>query len=899
MIGQIKYNGDGSTRIFPVSFEILGEDYVQVFINNIAISDRTKYDIINNSIVFLEGYAPEIGTDNVVILVASSPTEIGDLNTPPSNIQSVLDNMTNINAVASNKENIDIVATNISSVNTISTNIQAVIVSYDNASTASTQAGIATTKAGEAAISANNALVSEQNADISEAAASISASNALASENLSYKWSSNPKDEEVITGKYSAYHWSEKAKEFASGSAINIAYNNTISGLTAINAQGAIDELASGKAEDILVVHKDSTETITGSKTFTGSVYLESTNNINRAALSYSGLSDITYDFNEHMSIPAAYHIYNGQLSLSNTVTTAGFSTTLYTGNGATQSITTGIDMNTQWGNDVSEKFGGLVWIKGRTQTVNNFLWDTIRGNTKEVLANSTGAESTITRLSGFLSNGFSVANDINVNNNTSTYASWNFQTTHRVSGTTNHGKAFTCHYNPFTGFTIIKYEGSGLVGHEIPHHLGRKIAFHQIKDLSAATDWQGGMREGYNLSLNSTVAEGALANYTTGLTDTNIVLGNGANVNTATHQYVLYGWANSYFDEKNTLIGNYEIGIYQGTGVAGNKVTTRGKPAWVMIKRLDAVNDWQIHDNQRNSNYILQPNTSNAENTGAGNEVSYLADWFNVNGTGTGINASGGQYLYMVVYDNDSGSGKSKYPRATDTSTLNLNAHVPFANGIDTTGNKVSIAYKNETITLSNSLTQGKNYIALLNNGSYVATATKPSYGLINPSSGDFFNLDTQKWYSNSNVEITPRNYLGCIVYADQNGQPEYVEQIEKVQYFDAVKANDFRSKNSCTAWVNFDGTTTPPTIRDSYNVSAVIRTETGVYDIYFKEATDNTNYCIAGNAGHTSYNATLVAYNLGGAKTTSKCSIGFLYNASTHFNPQTGEILFFGGKN
>ena len=141
-----------------------------------------------------------------------------------------------------------------------------------------------------------------------------------------------------------------------------------------------------------------------------------------------------------------------------------------------------------------------------------------------------------------------------------------------------------------------------------------------------------------------------------------------------------------------------------------------------------------------------------------------------------------------MGVYDNDSGSGKSKYPRATDTSTLNLNAHVPFANGIDTTGNKVSIAYKNETIALSNALTQGKNYIALLNDGSYVATATKPSYGLINPSSGDFFNLDTQKWYNNSNVAITPRNYLDCIVYADQNGQPEYVEQLPKTTYFGKV---------------------------------------------------------------------------------------------------------------
>ena len=82
---------------------------------------------------------------------------------------------------------------------------------------------------------------------------------------------------------------------------------------------------------------------------------------------------------NNTISVPASYHIYNGQLALSNTVTTTGFSTTLYTGNGTTQSITTGVDMDTQWGNDASEKFGGLVWAKSRSNTIDNLLFDTIR----------------------------------------------------------------------------------------------------------------------------------------------------------------------------------------------------------------------------------------------------------------------------------------------------------------------------------------------------------------------------------------------------------------------------------------------------------------------------------------------------------------------------------------
>ena len=59
------------------------------------------------------------------------------------------------------------------------------------------------------------------------------------------------------------------------------------------------------------------------------------------------------------MSIPTAYHIYNGSVEATNTILTNGFSTTLYTGNGTTQDVVTGVDMATQWGDDVSEKFGG------------------------------------------------------------------------------------------------------------------------------------------------------------------------------------------------------------------------------------------------------------------------------------------------------------------------------------------------------------------------------------------------------------------------------------------------------------------------------------------------------------------------------------------------------------
>ena len=47
-----------------------------------------------------------------------------------------------------------------------------------------------------------------------------------------------------------------------------------------------------------------------------------------------------------------------------------------------------------------------------------------------------------------------------------------------------------------------------------------------------------------------------------------------------------------------------------------------------------------------------------------------------------------------------------------------------------------------------------------------------------------------------------------------------------------------------ACRAWVNFDGTTTTPTIRASGNVSSVTRSTTGVFIANFITAMPDANY-------------------------------------------------------
>lgn len=549
----------------------------------------------------------------------------------------------------------------------------------------------------------------------------------------------------------------------------------------------------------------------------------------------------------------AAYHIYNGNLALADSVITNGFGTVLYTGNGSTQSINTGIDMNTQWGDSADEKFGGLIWIKSRSAATNNFLFDTIRGIEKEINTNTAEAEATLaSSLTAFTSTGMTLGSAAGINVSAATYASWNFQTTHRTSGVTNHGKAYTCHYNPYTGFTIVKYEGSGLAGHEIPHHLGRKLGFVQLKNLvtnSTAGNWDGGHIITKNRLFFNSTATGSGNIIQVDSTDNSIIVSENPGVNDITNNctYILYGWANSYFDEDNTLIGNYEIGIYQGTGAAGNKVTTRGKPAWVMIKRLDSTGDWFILDNLRGASLRLSPNLADIENAII---CSFEQNSFTFGSSAANVNVANGQYLYMVAYDNDGGSGKSKYPKPSDNPTLNLNAIVPLADGIDSNGSKTTLKVLNETVT-GVTLTAGKNYIYRTDTG-YGVSTNPPSYGKENPLTGDFFNLITLKWYNSSNVEIESRNYLDAIVHADHTGNATYVEQLPKTYYFDEVKANEYKGKNACTAWAILDTTTTPVKIIDSYNINKVIRTATGKAKCYFEQDMNYENYSIVGTCLH-----------------------------------------------
>jgi hypothetical protein len=61
------------------------------------------------------------------------------------------------------------------------------------------------------------------------------------------------------------------------------------------------------------------------------------------------------------------------------------------------------------------------------------------------------------------------------------------------------------------------------------------------------------------------------------------------------------------------------------------------------------------------------------------------------------------------------------------------------------------------------------------------------------------------------------------------------------------AAKLGTTEQKQIAKAWVNFNGTTSPGTIRSSYNVSSVTKNGTGDYTVNFSTAMADANYSAA----------------------------------------------------
>lgn len=122
------YTGNGNQRVFPIPTKIIGDDYIRIEIDSVYQSDRTKWDIVNNSVIFIT--APLNGV-TIDIQVATSEEALSVLGSSTA-MDIVAESITNVNITATNIVDINTVSHNITEVDTVANNISSVVITAND-----------------------------------------------------------------------------------------------------------------------------------------------------------------------------------------------------------------------------------------------------------------------------------------------------------------------------------------------------------------------------------------------------------------------------------------------------------------------------------------------------------------------------------------------------------------------------------------------------------------------------------------------------------------------------------------------------------------------------------------------------------------------------------------------
>ena len=337
------------------------------------------------------------------------------------------------------------------------------------------------------------------------------------------------------------------------------------------------------------------------------------------------------------------------------------FSTYLYTGNGATQTITNGIDLSDE---------GGLVWIKERSRnSTYHDIYDTVRGEGVYLRGASTDSQYDHNAggqgnkgLTGFTNSGFSLGPSYAGTENSSgqSVASWSFR----------NQKGF---------FDVVTYTGSGGQSsspQSINHSLKSIPGMIIIKNLDQSSQWfvyHVGIGEDKFLQLNKTDAaigyNGGFKNITSssvGVFDSNSVNGNeyvayffaGGESTAATAKSVDFDGSGDYLTVADS--DDFSFGSGAFTVEAWIKPTTVSNKTWI-AKWVNGQYEWFFGTN--------------------GDELKFA---YSTSGSGytildSGYNVKVGQWQHIAV-TRDS-SGKIRIFVNGDLLSTN-NANVTFHNG-------------------------------------------------------------------------------------------------------------------------------------------------------------------------------------------------------------------------
>jgi len=261
------------------------------------------------------------------------------------------------------------------------------------------------------------------------------------------------------------------------------------------------------------------------------------------------------------------------------------FSTVAYTGTQATLSI------------DSLGFKAGLIWLKNRDITgYNHFFYDIVRGSGKAINTNLTAAEYSLTGVSSFDDDGFTLGSNYETNRSGDNHIAWVWKADDNEPTINTEGSIDSLvSANANAGFSIVKYEGTGSNA-TIGHGLSAAPEMMIIKNLDQADGWvvyHSAVGTGQFLSLNATDAASGSGDIfgtpnDTGVAPTSTVFTVGSNHKSGANgeNYIAYCF--------HSVAGYSKFGSYTGNGSgSGQTITTGFQPDWIILKCTSVASKW------------------------------------------------------------------------------------------------------------------------------------------------------------------------------------------------------------------------------------------------------------------------------------------------------------------
>jgi hypothetical protein len=315
---------------------------------------------------------------------------------------------------------------------------------------------------------------------------------------------------------------------------------------------------------------------------------------------------------------------------------------TLYTGTGSSLAVVNAAGFKPD-----------LVYIANRVNAKNKPIFDSVRGVNQYLYTNSTSADLNIGGgLTAFNSNGFTVGGNSDTGD-TVAMVGWQWQAGQgSTSSNTSGSITSTVSVNATAGFSVVTYTGTG-ANATVGHGLGvvpKMIINKRRNSTSNFNVHHTSIPAANSLYLNLTNASQSDPTVWNSTLPTSSVFSIGTDNSVSGGTYVSYCWAE--------IAGFSKFTSYTGNGSTDGPFVFLGfRPKFVMIKRTDSTNDWNMYDSRIGAynviDELLKANTSAAETTYYTYGIDFLSNGFKLRETDTGQNASGGTYIVAAFAEN------------------------------------------------------------------------------------------------------------------------------------------------------------------------------------------------------------------------------------------------------